>query len=120
MLTSSKIWLSMIDRTHSVGLLRGSTGLNAIKEWADTATTKQRSALSQLLLSLADHMTPRLRAQRHGDAQAKKGGQGRQLAQADGGAVRSEWRWWMYRSVNCFNCEESLSARYDADREVSL
>ena len=25
MLTSSKIWLSMIDRTHSVGLLRGST-----------------------------------------------------------------------------------------------
>ena len=57
MLTSSKIWLSMIDRTHSVGLLRGSTGLNAIKEWADTATTKQRSALSQLLLSLADHMT---------------------------------------------------------------
>ena len=47
MLTSSKIWLSMIDRTHSVGLLRGSTGLNAIKEWADPATTTQRSALSQ-------------------------------------------------------------------------
>lgn len=56
MFTSLRVWLRMIDTSASENLLNP-RGLDVIRNWSRRSTARQRSALSQLLLSLNDHMT---------------------------------------------------------------
>lgn len=66
MFTSLKVYMRMVDTAASQSLLRAG-GLERIRAWAYKATPRQRSALSQLLLSLGDHMT----AATQGDTETK-------------------------------------------------
>lgn len=56
MFTSLKVYMRMIDTAASQSLLRAG-GIDRIRSWAYKATPRQRSALSQLLLSLGDFLT---------------------------------------------------------------
>jgi len=57
MMDSIDIWVRMMEKAHNKNLLRKPRGLETIKVWGETATAKQREALSTILLTFQSHMT---------------------------------------------------------------
>jgi len=51
------IWMRVMRKSH--GALLKPNGLDMIEKWAETASERQKSALSELLWSFADHLTSR-------------------------------------------------------------